>query len=247
MTQSQYTLGIVTPTYNEISNIPILIEQLDAVLCANKIKAKLLIVDDASPDGTAFLVKELMRTFKSEYLTIDLMERSGKNGLSTAYIQGFGSIINECEFLVSLDADLSHQPKYLPQFLTLATAHELDFVIGSRYIKGGGVENWSLTRKLISRFGSLYASIILGASISDFTGGYNLYRNSFVKKFDLSKSIKATGYLFQIEMKYKMFRFGGKFIESPIIFPDRVFGESKMSGSIIKEAAIGVVKMRLTK
>lgn len=241
-----YTLGIVTPTYNEISNIPILIEQLDSVVSANKIKTKLLIVDDSSPDGTAFLVKDLINKFQSEYLTIDLLERTGKNGLSTAYIQGFGKIIDECEFLLSLDADLSHQPKYIPQFLSLAKAHELDFVIGSRYIKGGGVENWSLIRKLISRFGSLYSSFILGVGINDFTGGYNLYKSAFVKRFDLENSIKATGYLFQIEMKYKMFKFAGKFIESPIIFPDRVFGESKMSGSIIKEAAIGVIKMKFS-
>jgi dolichol-phosphate mannosyltransferase len=244
---AKYTLGIVSPTYNEISNIEVLVEQIDAVVSSNGIPTKLLIVDDASPDGTAFAVKELMRTFKSEFLTIDLFERTGKNGLSTAYIQGFGKIINDCEFLVSLDADLSHQPKYLPQFLSLAKAHDLDVVIGSRYIKGGGVENWSWTRKLISRFGSLYASIILGAGISDFTGGYNLYRSSFVSNFDLAANIKATGYLFQIEMKYKMSKAGAKYMESPIIFPDRIFGESKMSGSIIKEAALGVLGMRLKK
>jgi dolichol-phosphate mannosyltransferase len=244
---SKYTLGIVSPTYNEISNIEVLIEQIDAVVSSNKILTKLLIVDDSSPDGTAYVVKEIMKTFKSEYLVIDLYERTGKNGLSTAYIQGFGRIIDECEFVVSLDADLSHQPKYLPQFLTLAKAHELDFVIGSRYIAGGGVENWSWSRKLISRFGSLYAGIILGVGIRDFTGGYNVYRSEFVRSFDLAKNIKATGYLFQIEMKYKMFKAGAKYIESPIIFPDRVFGESKMSGSIIKEAALGVLAMRLKK
>jgi dolichol-phosphate mannosyltransferase len=240
-----YKLGIVTPCYNESQNIQQLLSQIDEVVSGNKIKTLILIVDDSSPDGTALIVKKLITENKSEFLDIRILERTGKLGLSTAYIQGFSQIVDECEYLVSMDADLSHKPKYLVQFLEVVNTGELDIVIGSRYIKGGGVENWSWDRKLISRFGSLAFCIVLGLWINDYTGGYNLYRSSFVKKFEIDKNIKATGYLFQIEMKYKMIKDGAKYKESPIIFPDRVFGESKFGKDIILEAAIGAFKMKL--
>jgi dolichol-phosphate mannosyltransferase len=240
-----YKLGIVTPCYNESQNIQQLLSQIGEVVCGNKIKTLILIVDDASPDGTATIVKTLIKENESEFLEIQILERTGKLGLGTAYIQGIGKIKEHCEFVMEMDADLSHQPKYIVDFLKSAEGNNLDLVIGSRYIEGGGIENWDLKRKAISRFGSLYAKMILGVNVNDFTGGYNMFRSEFVTKIDLLNQIQSIGYLFQIEMKYRSIKAGAKFQETPIIFPDRVNGESKMSGSIIKEAAIGVFKLKL--
>jgi dolichol-phosphate mannosyltransferase len=240
-----FKLGIVTPCYNESQNIQQLISQIDEVVSSSKIKTLILVVDDASPDGTALIVKNLIIENKSEYLDIRILERTGKLGLGTAYIQGIGQIKEECKFVMEMDADLSHQPKYIVDFLQAAETNNLDLVIGSRYISGGGIENWDMKRKAISRFGSLYAKIILGVNVNDFTGGYNMFRSKFITKIELLKQIESIGYLFQIEMKYRSIKAGAKFQEVPIIFPDRVNGESKMSGSIIKEAAIGVVKLKL--
>ena len=240
-----YKLGIVTPCYNESQNIQQLLSQVDEVVCGNKTKTLILIVDDASPDGTALIVKKIMRDNQSEFLDIKILERNGKLGLGTAYIQGIGQIKRECEFVMEMDADLSHQPKYIVDFLGVADQNNLDLVIGSRYIDGGGIENWDMKRKVISRFGSLYAKIILGVNVNDFTGGYNMFRSSFISQINLLEQIESIGYLFQIEMKYRSIKAGAKFAEVPIIFPDRVNGESKMSGSIIKEAALGVFKLKL--
>ena len=240
-----YKLGIVTPCYNESQNIQQLLSQIDEVVSENRIKTLVLIVDDASPDGTATIVKNIIKDNQSEFLTIQILERTGKLGLGTAYIQGISQIKESCEFVMEMDADLSHQPKYIVNFLQAANQDNLDLVIGSRYIKGGGIENWDLKRKTISRFGSLYAKTILGAEVNDFTGGYNMFRSEFISKINLLQQIESIGYLFQIEMKYRSIKAGAKFAEVPIIFPDRVNGESKMSGSIIKEAAIGVFKLKL--
>lgn len=240
-----YKLGIVTPCYNESQNIQQLLSQIDEVASGNKIKTLVLVVDDASPDGTADIVKNQIKENQSEFLEIRILQRTGKLGLGTAYIQGLGQIKSECDFIMEMDADLSHQPKYIVDFLKAAEHNNLDLVIGSRYIEGGGIENWDIKRKAVSRFGSLYAKIILGVNVNDFTGGYNMFRSQFITKIDLLNQIESIGYLFQIEMKYRSIKAGAKFQEVPIIFPDRVNGQSKMSGSIIKEAAIGVFKLKL--
>ncbi len=239
-----YKLGIVTPCYNESQNISQLLSQIDQVVCAAQIKTLMLIVDDASPDGTALIVKKIMQKNQSDFLDIKIFERTGKLGLGTAYIQGIGQIKDECDFVMEMDADLSHQPKYIVDFLSVADQNNLDLVIGSRYIDGGGIENWDIKRKAISRFGSLYAKTILSLNVNDFTGGYNMFRSSFITQINLLEQIESIGYLFQIEMKYRSIKAGAKFTEVPIIFPDRINGESKMSGSIIKEAAIGVFKLK---
>ena len=240
----KYKVGIITPTYNESQNLPLLVDQIYGVATLHNISTLLLVVDDGSPDGTASLAKELAQKHNSDLFEIRVHERQGKQGLATAYLQGIDMIKDQVEFICSMDADLSHKPEYLVDFLHLAQSQDLGLVIGSRYVKGGGVENWSWDRKLISRCGSIYARIILGTKVNDFTGGYNFYRTSFLEQFEPSKKIFATGYLFQIEMKHKMIKSGVKYIESPIIFPDRIFGVSKMSGKIIKEASVGVWKMR---
>ena len=239
-----YKLGIVIPCYNESLNIYELLVQIDEVVSYNKVKTLVLVVDDASPDQTAKIVREIIGNNQSGFLDIQVMERAGKLGLGTAYIQGISKIVDQCEFVMEMDADLSHQPKYIMDFLKAAEQNNLDLVIGSRYVKGGGIENWDFKRKAISRFGSLYAKIILGVNINDFTGGYNMFRSDFIKRINLLSQIQSIGYLFQIEMKYRSVCTKARFVEIPIIFPDRINGVSKMSGSIIKEAAIGVFKLK---
>jgi dolichol-phosphate mannosyltransferase len=238
----EYKLGIVVPTYNEKENILELLEKIQAQTDQNQIKTLVLIMDDNSPDGTAQVAQEYAKSLRSDFLRVLVHVRSGKQGLASAYKQGFAKIKDQVEYLLEMDADLSHQPKYFPEFVKLADSG-YDLVIGSRYVSGGGVENWTWDRKLISRLGSLYAWMILWVNISDFTGGYNLYRAGVFDKLAID-SIQAQGYLFQIELKYKTARLGYKFTESPIIFPDRSRGQSKLSVSIFWEALFGVVKLR---
>jgi dolichol-phosphate mannosyltransferase len=239
----EYKLGIVIPTYNESENILELLERIKEQVDKQSIKTLVLIMDDNSPDGTAEVVEQNTPNLESNFLEVRVHVRPGKQGLASAYKQGFAKIKDEVEYLLEMDADLSHQPRYFPQFLKLAE-QGYDLVIGSRYVKGGGVEGWTWDRQLISRLGSLYSTIILLTNIRDFTGGYNLYRSSVFDTLKLD-SLQAEGYLFQIELKFKTRRAGFRVIESPIIFPDRSRGQSKMSGSIFWEALFGVVKLRL--
>lgn len=240
---SDYKLGIVVPTYNESENILELLEKIKIQVEENYIKTLVLIMDDNSPDGTADLVRQNSDRLQSNKLSILVNVRPGKQGLASAYKQGFAKIKDQVEYLLEMDADLSHQPQYFPNFLKLADSG-YDLVIGSRYVKGGGVEGWTWDRQLISRLGSLYSTIVLLTNIRDFTGGYNLYRSSVFDKLKLD-SLQAEGYLFQIELKFKTKRAGFRVVESPIIFPDRSRGQSKMSGSIFWEAFFGVIKLRL--
>jgi len=212
---------------------------------SEKIACTALIMDDNSPDGTAQVVTNFIKENQSIYLELELKVRPGKMGLSSAYKQGFEYLKNGVEYLLSMDADLSHDPKYIPNFLNEAKKG-YDLVIGSRYVNGGGVVNWGPVRKFISRFGSFYAGLILGGKINDYTGGYNFYKSSLFNSLDINR-IQAQGYLFQIEMKYSFFKMGKKITEIPIIFHDRVDGKSKLSKSIVFEAFFGVPKLKFKK
>ena len=240
----KFQLAIVVPTYNEKGNISELLGQVQNVVEKNQIQTLLLVMDDNSPDGTALIVQDFIDINESEFLKVELKVRAGKMGLSSAYKQGFGYILAsfDCQFLMEMDADLSHKPLYIPQFIKKAQSG-FQAVFGSRSIAGGGVENWGWLRRKISYFGSFYTRTILGFPIQDFTGGYNFFAREVFENIKMDE-IMAEGYLFNIEIKYRVASLGYKFCEVPIIFPDRTAGKSKFSKKIVWEAIVGVWKLR---
>lgn len=230
---------VIIPTYNEKDNIEKIIR---AVFSLDKF-FHVLIVDDGSPDGTADIVKKLMHEFP-ERLFIE--ERKGKLGLGTAYIHGFRWALNrDYEFIFEMDADFSHSPTDLLR-LQRACEEGADVAVGSRYVKGGKIENWPVDRILMSYFASVYVRSVLWINIKDTTAGFKCYRKKVLEAIDLD-NIKFVGYAFQIEMKYTAIKLGFKVVEVPITFVDRKFGISKMSHGIFKEAFLGVLKMRFKK
>jgi dolichol-phosphate mannosyltransferase len=235
MTNPAKRVLIVIPTYNEIENLgPITAE----VIKRTPTDVHVLVVDDGSPDGTGALADRL----SSAEPRIHVLHRTQKQGLGPAYIAGFRWGFDQgFTQLVEMDADFSHHPSFLPAMLNLLNEH--DFVIGSRYVDGGGTVNWGLLRKIISRGGSLYSRMVLGAPIRDFTGGFNGWNRRVLEGIDLD-TLEAGGYSFQIELKYRAFRKGFRFKEFPILFEDRRVGKSKMSSKIVVEALSLVPKLR---
>ena len=227
---------IIIPTYNERDNI----EALLALITRTDPVVHILIVDDNSPDRTYEIVEELMQSLYPGQLF--LLKRTGKMGLGTAYIAGFKwALGRDYDYIFEMDADFSHDPKYLTDFWAAIQTH--DVVLGSRYIPGGGVKNWGVIRKFISRGGSLYARTILGMSLRDLTGGFKCFRREVLEAIDLD-GIKSNGYSFQIEMTYRAKRKGFRIVETPIVFEDRTAGKSKMSRKIFWEAVLKVWKLR---
>lgn len=199
----------------------------------------ILVIDDGSPDGTASLVENVMATDQR----VHLIKRAEKQGLGTAYCRGFEYALERgYEVIYQMDADFSHDPKDLLRFGEAVLEHDL--VIGSRYVQGVNVINWPMSRLLLSWFANLYTRVITGMPIADATGGYKCIRATKLSTIDLSR-IRSNGYAFQIEMNYRLWRNGARIAELPIVFTDRVVGESKMSKSIIREAAILVWKLKL--
>ncbi|MBU1076413.1 MAG: polyprenol monophosphomannose synthase [Spirochaetes bacterium] len=230
---------IIIPTYNEKDNIEDLI--FTVFQTVKKFPADILVIDDNSPDGTGDIIANLMKKQYSKRLF--LIKRKSKMGLGTAYIKGFKwGLERDYDIFIEMDADFSHNPSYLPAMLKQSRSY--DFIIGSRYVKYGGVEGWTNLRKFISRGGSLYAKTILFCPIRDLTGGYNLWKREVLKSIDLDNII-SEGYSFQIEMKYRAFKKGYLFYEFPIIFEDRTIGQSKMSRKIVLEAIIAVWKLKI--
>jgi dolichol-phosphate mannosyltransferase len=226
---------ICIPTYNEAENLPLIIP---AVLAAVP-RAHVLVVDDASPDGTGRMADELAAASPH----VHVLHRAGKEGLGRAYLAGFQwALAHDYRYVFEFDADFSHNPLYLPEFVALLE-NEADVVVGSRRVQGGGVENWGALRRFISWGGSMYARTILGVPVHDLTGGYNGFRREVLERIDLDQ-VSSTGYCFQIELKYRALRRGFRVIERPIVFPDRVRGTSKMNGSIVTEAMLQVWKLR---
>ncbi|MBS1119375.1 MAG: Dolichyl-phosphate beta-D-mannosyltransferase [Deltaproteobacteria bacterium] len=226
---------IVVPTYNEHDNVRGIAERLLAALP----QTDLLFVDDNSPDGTGAVLDELAATQPR----INVMHRAGKLGLGTAYVEGFAwGLARSYPYLFEMDADGSHDPAYLPQMLALAE-DGADVVVGSRYVPGGGTENWGFGRKLISRGGGLYARTILGVDVRDVTAGFVCWRRTALEAIDLG-TITSNGYSFQIEMKYRALKQGLRLVETPIVFIDRRVGQSKMSRAIFAEALLKVWSLR---
>jgi len=221
---------IITPTYNERNNIRALVNKIFALYPAIHV----LVVDDNSPDGTAAVVKEL----QLKYPNLHLKQRMSKLGLASAYLESFKDVLQEyhdVRAIITMDADLSHNPTVIGTMLK--EIENYDLVLGSRYVKGGGVKNWELWRRLLSRGGNFYARIVTQSSIHDLTTGFHCYRAKLLRHYDLD-DIEAMGFAFLIEMKITAERLGAKIKEFPIIFPGRTDGQSKLSNNIIHEGLI---------
>ncbi len=230
---------LIIPTYNENQNISALLDEVEKE--TSKFDLSILIVDDSSTDGTI----ETVENKKQIYNNIQTLKRPAKLGLASAYIDGIKyGIKNNFEYFIEMDADFSHNPKYLSTMIE--NLKENDVVIGSRNIKGGSVVNWGFLRNLISKGGSLYSRLILNCPINDLTGGFNGWSKKIIEKIDLD-TIISKGYSFQIEMKYKAYKNKAKIIEFPIVFEDRKFGKSKMSKTIFFEALLNILKIRFSK
>lgn len=234
---------VIIPTYNEKENIAMMI---DTVFALPK-DFHILIVDDGSPDGTADIVKNLQKTYNSPTQTrLHLMERSGKQGLGTAYIAGFKYGLKAgYNYLLEMDCDFSHDPKDLVHLYLECAEFGQDLSIGSRYASGVNVVNWPMGRVLMSYFASIYVKIITGMPIADTTAGFVCYRRKVLETIQLDE-IRFVGYAFQIEMKFLAWKYGFKLKEVPIIFTERTRGVSKMSTRIFREALFGVMQMTIT-
>ena len=224
---------VLLPTYNEIENLPHIVP---AILQAAPVDVWIL--DDQSPDGTGTCADALAQTEPR----ITVVHRPAKEGLGKAYLDGFArTMAAGYERIIEMDADFSHQPKYLPELLSLS--NEYDLVLGSRWVQGGGTKNWPWMRRFISKGGSLYARLVLGVSIRDLTGGFKCFRRQTLETIDLA-SIQTTGYAFQIEMTYRVIKAGFRVKEMPITFVERQEGTSKMSQRIVVEAMLKVPTLR---
>ncbi len=230
---------VIIPTYNERENI----ENIIKAVLALEHGFHILVIDDGSPDGTADIVKGLMKSDFPERLFI--LERSGKLGLGTAYIAGFHwALEHGYDYIFEMDADFSHNPADLPRLYSACAEEGADLSIGSRYISGVNVVNWPIGRILMSYFASVYVRIITGMPIHDTTAGFVCYKRKVLETIDLD-AVRFKGYAFQIEMKYSAYKLGFKLKEVSVIFINRVLGASKMNTSIFGEALFGVIQLRI--
>lgn len=226
----------VIPTYNERENLPLVVEKIHAHAPALDI----LIVDDNSPDGTGRLADTLSQAAPQRLF---VLHREEKQGLGRAYVDAFREALKRgYDIVVQMDADLSHDPRYLPDFLE--HIHDADLVIGSRYLRGISVVNWDFKRLLLSKTATAYVRLITGLPLTDTTSGFKCWRRSMLDRVRLEETF-ANGYLFQIETTYRAHRLGARIVEIPIIFVERHIGRSKMHWRVIAEALTGVLKLRL--
>lgn len=227
---------VVLPTYNEADNLSPMV----AAIMAHELDV--LVVDDASPDGTGVLADELRERYGAR---LDVLHRPGKHGLGTAYVDGFKrALAAGYDYIFEMDCDFSHDPAYLPAFLS--RIEDADVVLGSRYIRGGGTSNWNLLRRFISRSGSFYSQLLLGLPYHDLTGGFKCFRRQVLEAIDL-ESVRSNGYAFQIELTYRAHNLGFNIVELPIVFQERRVGSSKMTQDIVLEAMIRVWQFRFAK
>jgi dolichol-phosphate mannosyltransferase len=226
---------LILPTYNEADNVEPLVAAARSHLPAD---ARILIVDDGSPDGTG----ERADRLAERHAGVAVLHRRTKEGLGPAYIAGFRrALASGAGLVLEMDSDFSHDPAYLPRLLD--AAGRADLVIGSRYVPGGGVSDWGPVRRFISRGGSTYSRLVLGVDVHDLTGGFKCFRREVLEAIDLDR-VETRGYAFQVEMTYRAIQLGFKVIEVPIVFRDRRAGESKMDGAIVAEAMLRLPRLR---
>lgn len=230
---------VILPTYNERENLERFVEKLQEVFTINNLAGRIIVVDDNSPDGTGQIADSLAGRHDS----LSVIHRPEKQGIGPAYVAGFKqALTTDTCCIFEMDCDFSHDPANIPAFLkAIETA---DLVLGSRYVPGGRVENWGLARRLISRWGGLYARLVLGVPVNDLTGGNKCFRREVLEALDLD-AVSSAGYGFQIEMTYRTIKKGFRVKEIPITFSDRQLGQSKMSKRIVLEAVLLVWKLRL--
>jgi dolichol-phosphate mannosyltransferase len=228
---------VCVPTYNERENLEPLVRALGEVL--DTTRDRVLVIDDSSPDGTG----ELADRLADELPWVEVLHRSAKEGIGRAYLAGFAhALASGTELVLEMDCDFSHDPRDVPRLIATCE-EEADLVLGSRWVEGGGTENWGVVRRFVSRGGSLYARLVLGVGIRDLTGGFKCFRRHVLETIDLD-AIAARGYGFQIEGTYRALQAGFRVVEIPITFVDRRVGESKMSGAIVLEAMRQVPLLR---
>ncbi|XP_064611201.1 dolichol-phosphate mannosyltransferase subunit 1-like [Liolophura sinensis] len=232
--------SILLPTYNEKENLPIIIWLIIKYLTESGYEFEVIVIDDASPDGTLDVAKQLQKIYGSDKIV--LRPRSGKLGLGTAYIHGIQHA--KGNFVIIMDADLSHHPKFIPEFIRKQKENDLDVVSGTRYTGSGGVYGWDVKRKLISRGANYLAQILLRPGASDLTGSFRLYKKDVLER--LIKSCVSKGYVFQMEMIVRTRQFGYSLGEVPITFVDRVYGESKLGGTEVISYAMGLLYLFAT-
>jgi dolichol-phosphate mannosyltransferase len=239
-------LAVVVPTYNEVNNVQNLIDSIARVAEVNgDTDITVSVIDDSSPDGTAELVSTLASGWETPTFRVRVLVKPTKEGLGAAYIWGFTQLMKEdFDYFLQMDADLSHDPKYISGFIHQAKAGT-DFVVASRYIPGGGTPDWTWDRKFLSRGGNFYARTILSRRISDYTGGFNMYSASLLKRVRLS-TITATGYGFLLVLKYRALRSSTSLAELPIVFLDRTHGSSKIPRSTLVNNFLLVPMIRLS-
>jgi len=228
---------VCVPTYNERDNVEALVRALGEVLDTSR--DRVLVIDDASPDGTG----EIADRLAAELLLLEVLHRARKEGIGRAYLAGFRHVLaTDAQLVLEMDCDFSHDPNDVPRLIA-ACEDGADVALGSRWVAGGGTENWGLLRRVISRSGSLYARVVLGVGVLDLTGGFKCFRRHVLETIDLD-AIAARGYGFQIEGTYRAVQAGFSVVELPIVFVDRRVGESKMSGAIVLEAMRQVPALR---
>ena len=232
-------LAVCLPTYNERENLEAIVRALGAVFAESGLDGSVLVIDDGSPDGTGAIADALA----GELDWVGVLHRERKEGLGPAYLAGFRrALAAGADLVMEMDADFSHDPADVPRLV--AATDEADIAIGSRYVRGGGVRNWGLVRRAVSRAGCLYAQALLGLPVRDGTAGFKVFRRAVLEALPLDR-IESKGYAFQIETTYRALRAGFRVVEVPITFVDRETGSSKMSRAIVVEAALKVPALRL--
>ena len=238
------SLAVAVPTYNEAETVGPLLDVMQASLGdVEGLTTTVLFIDDNSPDGTAKLIEGCQEDRQSHNFRIRLLGRPRKEGLRRAYVDGFRYLLADgsFDFILQMDADLSHHPRYIPKLLE--AGRDADLVVGSRYIQGGGTPDWGWRRRLLSWGGNRYARLLLGPPITDYTGGFNLFSTGLLGRIDIER-LHASGYGFQIELKYQALQLTSAVQEVPIVFMDRRVGESKIPSNTIVEGLLVVPRIR---